>query len=147
MFRWMTVALLAVPFLVAPGQAAPETKLDPAKLVGDWDTVSGKSAGQPIPPDRLPKKVTITKDTITLPSPEGKFVFGYKVDPSTSPAKLEMTIKESPFGEDNTITRGLIQLDGEELKLGYVVGAETFPPKLDSTVANGMRLFVFKKAK
>lgn len=144
----MTHTLMFLFFVVSAALAgAQDAKLDPAKLVGEWEFVSGTSAGEKMPADRLPKKAVLTKDTITLTNEAGTFVFGYKVDPATNPARLDMTIKDSPFGADPTVTKGLIQLAGDQLTLGYVQGTDKYPAKLESTKENGVRLFVFKKAK
>jgi uncharacterized protein (TIGR03067 family) len=148
MLRTVAVLLLVTAAILPAARADdPAAKFDPAKLVGDWEFVSGMSAGEKIPAERLPKKVIIAKDTLTLPGPDGQFVFGYKLDPATNPAKLDMTMKESPFGADPTVTKGLIQLAGDQLTLGYVQGTDKYPAKLESTKDNGLRLFVFKKLK
>src|SRR5687767_6264047 len=122
MLRTLIVALFALSLLTAVAAGAQDAKLDPAKLIGDWEIVSGVGSGEKIPAERLPKKVTIAKDTLTLPAGDAPFVFTYKVDATASPAKLDMTIKESPFGADPTVTKGLLQLAGDQLTLGYVVG-------------------------
>jgi len=139
--------IVALLVLLAVAAARADERLDPAQLVGDWQAVSGVNAGQKIPAERLPGKVTFTKETITLANDQGKFVFNYKVDPAPSPAHLDMSIKESPFGPDATVTKGLIQLKDGQLTLGYVTGSDKYPDKLESTAGNGMRLFVLKKAK
>ena len=82
-----TLATLCVALSVAALAAADDkAKLDAGKLVGDWTYVSGVRAGEKVDKERLAGKVTVTKDTFTLPAgPQDKFVMAYKVDAKAAP--------------------------------------------------------------
>src|SRR5262249_5438449 len=73
--------------VVAVGAADDAKPPDPGKLVGDWTYVSGVRGGEKVDKERLAGKVTVTKDTFTLPAgPQDKFVIAYKVDAKAKPA-------------------------------------------------------------
>lgn len=144
-------ALLAIVAAAPPatGQDAKDKdKLDPAKLLGTWEYVSGTKAGEEVAADRLQgSTVSFAKEEITLKNGDGStFVIPYKVDASAAPAKLEMTIKESPFGADDTPTRGLLKLEGDRLTFGYIMHAAEYPKELKSTGDNMMHIFILKRA-
>jgi uncharacterized protein (TIGR03067 family) len=145
-----TLASLGLMLLAATALAEDkkETPLDAAKLVGDWTYVSGVRAGEKVDKDHLVGAVAITKDTIKVPSgdKDKPFVMAYTIDAKTSPAKIDMEIKDGPVKEGKA--EGLIALEGNEIKLAYViVGAGKRPTKLESTKDNGAFFFVLKKAK
>jgi uncharacterized protein (TIGR03067 family) len=122
---------------------------DPAKMVGDWTYVSGMRSGEKVPKDNLQAKVTFTKDTITVPAgPTDKFLMAYKIDASTTPATITMSIKDGPIKEGKAV--GIVSIEGDELKLCYVVemGKEPKKPaKFESTKENQAFYFVLKRAK
>ena len=141
------IGLLVVPLLLAD-EAKKDAKFDESKLLGDWTYVSGKKMGEDVEKDHLQGKVTFAKDTITLPGgPDQKFVMAYKIDAKSSPAKIDLEIKDGPVKEGKA--QGIISLDGDELKLCYIpnFGDAKRPSKFESTKDNGAFLFVLKKAK
>jgi uncharacterized protein (TIGR03067 family) len=136
-------------FVVVVALAADDPKkkdaaFDPAKLVGDWSYVSGVRAGEKVDKDHLAGTVTFTKDTITIPAgPNEKFTIAYKVDAKASPATIDMEIKDGPVKEGKAT--GLIEFEGDELKLVYTTEGAKRPAKLESTKENNAFLFVLKK--
>src|SRR6516225_935460 len=76
------LGLMVLALLLAPAAAEEKKgKLDPAKLVGTWTYVSGMRNGKEVSADDLKKgTVEITKDTITLKSPDGNYVIKYELD-------------------------------------------------------------------
>jgi uncharacterized protein (TIGR03067 family) len=139
----MTLCALVVG--IAPlGADDKETKLDPAKLVGDWTYVSGMKGGEKVNADNLKNKVVITKETLTLAG-EQKFVMKYDLDSSKSPVGIKLKMTESPFGAGAEAV-GIISCDGKELKLCYDPEGKKAPAKFESTAENKAHLFVLKKA-
>ena len=122
---------------------------DAAKLVGDWSYVSGKEGGSDVKKEVLSGKVKFTKDTITVPSGGDKpFLMSYTVNDKTSPAEIDMTIKDGPVKEGKAL--GIISVDGDELKLAYTVVMDKNakrPAKFESTKDNKAFFFVMKRAK
>lgn len=116
-------------------------KLDPAKLEGSWAFVSGMKNGAKASEDGLKSAVKITKDKITMGDGAMKFEFKYTIDAKATPATIDLEITAGPVGEGSK-AKGLISLDGEELKLCY--SPDERPAKFDGEKAF---LFVLKKKK
>jgi uncharacterized protein (TIGR03067 family) len=146
-----TVTPLAVALLVVAPVRSEEGKssFDPAKMVGVWTITSGVRAGDKVDKERLQPKITITKDTITIPAgPDQKFVMAYKVDAKASPAAIDMEIKSGPVNEGKAL--GILAPEGDGFKLCYVVqeGPDSKrPDKFESTQKNNAFLFVLKPEK
>jgi len=71
--------------------ADDKDKFDAGKMVGTWNYVSGEKNGAKVDPETLKGgTVKITKETITLESPQGKFVIKYTLDTKNSPVSLAM---------------------------------------------------------
>lgn len=144
----LALAFLIIP-AVAVGEEKKEAALDAGKLVGEWTFVSGVRAGEKVDKERLPMKVTFTKDMITLPVGEGMtFIMSYKVDGKATPATIDMDIKDGPVKEGKAL--GIVSVDDKEMKLCYVAvmsDKAKRPAKFESTKENEAFYFVLKKAK
>jgi uncharacterized protein (TIGR03067 family) len=134
--------LLAVGSL---GADEKEAKFDAAKLVGDWNYVSGVKHGEKVDQDHLKNKVVITKDTLTLTG-DMKFVMKYELDAKKNPVGIKLEMTESPFGAGAKAV-GIISLNGDELKLCYDPEGKKAPEKFVSTDDNKAHLFILKRAK
>ena len=134
--------LLAVGSL---GADEKEAKFDAAKLVGDWNYVSGVKHGEKVDADHLKNKVVITKDTLTLTG-DMKFVMKYELDAKKNPVGIKLEMTESPFGAGAKAV-GIISLNGDELKLCYDPEGKKAPEKFESTDDNKAHLFILKRAK
>src|SRR3954471_18701793 len=111
-----TVAVLAV-LAGSLGLAAADDK---AKgIEGKYALVSGKKAGAAIDEKAKKADYTITKDTITISSPEGKFVIKYTLDAAATPNKIDLEITEGPEGAKGSKAEGIVELKGDDLKLAY----------------------------
>lgn len=147
------VAAFALLLLVVAVAQSEEKKkpaaFDPAKLVGDWTYVSGMRSGEKVDMDRLVGKVTVSKDTFTIPAgPDMKFIIAYKVDAKAKPATIDMEIKDGPVKEGKAL--GLLAMDGDRITLCYIPSEDKDakrPAKLESTKDNKAFLFVLKPAK
>jgi uncharacterized protein (TIGR03067 family) len=147
LFATFGIGLIVIACLAAD-EGKKDAKFDAGKVVGDWTYVSGTKSGEAVEKNRLQGKVTFTKDTITLPADENqKFVMGYTIDAKSSPATIDMEIKDGPAKEGKA--EGIITVEGDQLKLCYVptfAGGKR-PTKFESTKDNGAFLFVLTKAK
>jgi uncharacterized protein (TIGR03067 family) len=143
------VLLAALALVVSVPLAAQEkggdAKLDPAKLVGKWQYVSGVKNGEKIAEDNLKEPVIITKDKITLKGKE-LFVFKYEIDAAKKPAAIELEMLESPFGA-GAKAAGIIELKGDELRLCYAAMGGAAPKTFESKEGSQAHLFVLKRAK
>jgi uncharacterized protein (TIGR03067 family) len=136
--------LLLAPLRAEEKEAA---KLDPAKLVGTWTYVSGEADGKKAPQDHFKNgSVEITKDTITLKSPEGNFVIAYSVDAKKTPARISMKITKGPQGE-GAKAEGIIALKGDELKLCYPAMGGEAPKEFRTKEGSKLHLFTLKRKK
>jgi uncharacterized protein (TIGR03067 family) len=124
-----------------------EAKLDPAKLVGTWAYASGEVDGKKKSADDLKMgTVEITKDTLTLKSPDGTYVIKYTLDTTKSPARISMEITKGPQGEGSK-AEGIIELKGDELRLCYPAMGGEAPKEFSAKEGSKLHLFVLKPKK
>jgi uncharacterized protein (TIGR03067 family) len=123
-----------------------ENKFDAAKLVGTWTFVSGEKDGQKLDKEHFKdQRLVITKDTFTLKG-EATFVMKYELDPKKKPVTVKLTMTESPFGAGATAD-GLIELDGDTLKICYAPMGGEAPKKFEAKEGSKHHLFVLKLSK
>jgi uncharacterized protein (TIGR03067 family) len=139
--------LVGLALLLGSAVAQEKDKLDPAKLVGTWTYVSGEKDGKKIPAANLEKgTVKITKENITLESPEGNFVIKYKLEAAKTPADISMEITEGPQGV-GAKSQGIVALNKGELKICYAAMDGGAPKEFATKEGSGLHLFVLKKKK
>jgi uncharacterized protein (TIGR03067 family) len=141
------IGLLSLGLLLVPATAQNKGKLDSAKLIGSWSYVSGEKDGKKVPADNLKDgTVEITKENITLKSPDGKFVIKYQLDTAKNPVQITLEITEGPQGQGSK-SQGIIALEGDELKLCYPpMGGDT-PKEFSAKENSGLHFFVLKRKK
>jgi uncharacterized protein (TIGR03067 family) len=139
------IGVMALALLLAPAGAGEKAKLDPAKLVGTWTFVSGEKDGKKISADDLKKgSVVITKEKITLKSPDGDFFIRYAIDASKSPAQISMEITEGPQGKGARAV-GIIGFNDKQLQICYpAMGAKT-PETFQTKEGSGLHLFTLAR--
>src|SRR5260370_40074233 len=121
-------------------------KFDASKIVGTWTYVSGEKNGAKVDADNLKSgSVKITKETITLEGPNGKFVMKYTLDTQSNPVSLSMEMTESPFGA-GAMSKGIIEVKGDGLKLCYATEGDA-PKKFETKEGSNSHLFVLKRSK
>lgn len=132
---------LALLFISTVALAADK---DPPDLAGTYSLVSGKKHGAE--PDAEAKKAeyVITKSRFTITGKDAKFVIEYTLNPKASPIAIDMKILEGPEGTAGSKAQGIVQKDGDELKLAYSLENNKRPKDFEGK--DGM-LFVFKKTK
>ena len=143
----MSVVLCAAGFATAE---EPKAKaFDVEKLVGEWKYVSGVKNGEEVPKDHLMGVVTFTKDKITVPAgPDSNFLMAFQIDGKTTPAKIDMEIKDGPVKEGKAI--GLVAIDGDKLRIIYAVAEDEKtkrPADFKSTKDNGAFYFELTRVK
>ena len=125
--------------------ANAEEKFDSKQLIGKWEYLSGNRAGKILERDHFKKElVSVDEKSFTLTGAGGKFVMNYKIDASTSPAKVNFEITESPFGAGMK-TAGVITVKDGKMKLCYSSMGGAIPTELK--VAEGSDQFMFTLAK
>lgn len=120
-----TTALFALAALSLSGATAFAE--DPADLVGAYTITSGEKFGKVEPKDKISgDMVRFSKDRVVVVDKNSKEIYGstYKIDSSAKPWKITMTSKLAP--QENTVSHGLIEKDGDTVKLIYALpGGET----------------------
>jgi uncharacterized protein (TIGR03067 family) len=91
------------------------------------------------------QKLVITKDAFTLKG-EATFVMKYELDAKKKPVALKLIITESPFGAGAT-GNGVIELDGDTLKICYAPLAGEAPNGFEAKEGSKHHLSVLKQSK
>ena len=94
--------------------------------------------------EKIEGAITITKDKLTLKAGDMTFVFGYKLDPKTTPAGIDMHIIEPEAFKDGK-AKGIVKLADGKVTLCYHPMGGDRPKEFKSTKENGHHLFVVKK--
>jgi len=145
------VGFIVVLSSIAMAQNAVSTKVEddktfsPEALVGRYTIVSGEKDGLKEPEERIKGTiVTFTKDSVTVADKEKKERYSatYKLDSSKTPSDIVMTSKVE--GSSGDIARGLIQKEGETLRLIYALPKGEIPTEF-KTKENQL-MFIMKKA-
>jgi uncharacterized protein (TIGR03067 family) len=116
----------------------------PADLVGHYVIVAGERDGAKEPEERIKgTTVTFTKDSVVVADKDKKELYsaGYKLNATTNPCDITMTSRvESSAG---AIARGLIQKEGDTLRLIYALPTGEIPSGFKTKEKQLM--FVMKK--
>lgn len=112
-------------------------------LVGSWQVVSGRRAGEDVADDRLQAVITIDAGKITIPAGEESFVMGYSLDTSHTPATIDMEILAGPAPAGSKAL-GIVIREGDKVRLCYDPTATSRPEKFESSSENGFFLFEMK---
>jgi uncharacterized protein (TIGR03067 family) len=130
----------------AIGRSEEKPKFDAAKLVGTWTFVSGEKEGVKSEQEALKGKVEITKDGIKIIASEDLvFVMKYKLDTDAKPIGITIEGTEGPV-KDQTV-KGIIELDGDTLKLAYGLPGEAAPKEFKTKEGSKANSFVMKREK
>jgi uncharacterized protein (TIGR03067 family) len=142
---WTGASLLTVLTIVGcRGGRAPL-----AEPLSDWQghyrIISGERSGSPIGEERLQDvTVRILDDVITTYDADRRQVYGatLQLTGSSAPWQVTLTSTVAPAGEIGTVSRGLVQRQGNQLHLVYALpGGE--PPTEFRTETN-QQLFVLE---
>jgi uncharacterized protein (TIGR03067 family) len=100
-----------------PGQP-PAGQQDTAKLQGTWTVVSAEKDGKQETADSVKdKQVRITSNTMTCVDKSGKTEMAaqYRVNTSTKPWQIEMTVTEGEHKGKKM--KGIVELSGDTLRI------------------------------
>ncbi len=121
------------------------TKLDPAKMVGEWQCVKGMKGGEEIPEERMASAVTFSEDMITIPiGPDMAFKMSYTVNAENTPATIDMKIEEGPGDGGNAL--GIVKIEDGKFYLCYDPTGENRPESFESNDENGFFSFEMEQA-
>ena len=135
--------------LLVAGLVSAADKFDPAKLAGKWKLTEGTKAGTKVDQKNLEAEVIIDKETVTIKGGDMTHVMSYKLDAAKTPVEIHLEGKEGPAA--GSTADGIIQLDGDTLKIAYSTNIPGFdgkkPTKFESTADNKAFYFVLKRVK
>jgi uncharacterized protein (TIGR03067 family) len=145
-FACSLFAVAAISLFVS---AEDKPKFDASKIEGKWKFTEGTKAGAKVEAKNLESEVTITKDSFTIKGGGETHVMSFKIDATKSPIQIDMEGKEGASA--GTKAEGIIELDGDTIKLAYGTNIPGFeakrPGKFESTADNKAFYFVMKRAK
>jgi uncharacterized protein (TIGR03067 family) len=139
-----TIAFGLAACLVAVGRSTAEDKSG-MNLAGNYTIVAGEREGQKETPEHIQgTAVTFTGNTVTVTDKDKKetYVATYKLDTSKNPAVIMMTEKTGPTKGERA--RGLIEKDGDTVKLIYALPGGEMPTGFDKTKDKQL-MFVLKR--
>jgi len=106
----------------------------PAELIGAYTIISGEKYGEKEPMERIEgTTVRFAEDGIVVLDKEKKEVYAqtYKIDASSKPWKIMMKSKITPYqqkdGDKESVAKGLIEMDGDTVKLIYAIPGGEMP--------------------
>jgi uncharacterized protein (TIGR03067 family) len=126
------------------GSAKADKTCTPESLVGRYVIVGGEKEGVKEPDERIKgTTVTFSKDTVVVADKDKKEIYSasYRLNATTNPCDITMTSRvESSGGE---IARGLIQKEGDTVRLVYALPTGEVPAVFKTKEKQLM--FVLKK--
>jgi uncharacterized protein (TIGR03067 family) len=138
---------------VAPAAASKPARPDRELLQGRWVSVSETLGGKPLTPEQIRdmnKRLEVKRDQLVirrtgLGGRFGVYEGTIRLDPTASPKSFDWDGK-TPDGAPES-WRGIYQLEGDLLRLGYVGASsgEPRPAELRSDQGTSRRLVVFKR--
>jgi uncharacterized protein (TIGR03067 family) len=147
--KTVVLSLAFAGLLLASVQAKVEEK-KPAdtktavNLLGDYTIVSGENDGQKVPDELIVGTlVHVTEDRILMEDKDHKstpYIATYEVDTSKKPWSITMTSMLAPTKGETV--KGLIEKDGEQLRLIYALPGGTMPKEFKTQ--EKQLLFVMK---
>jgi uncharacterized protein (TIGR03067 family) len=122
----------------------PDKTCTPESLVGRYQIVDGEKEGVKEREERIKgTTVTFTKDTVVVADKDKKEIYSasYRLNATTNPCDITMTSRvESSGGE---IARGLIQKEGDTVRLVYALPTGEIPASFKTKEKQLM--FIMKK--
>ena len=154
-------ALLAVPALAEaqqqkkaqrPNAAQSQQVRGARELLGTYTIMSGSSAGEEIPEDRLNGRVRITEDQMFVTDRDDNevYVIDYEFEGPEGGREmgrrvLMTTVRSSQEGAEGSTARGLLKVEGETVTLIYDFGdGEQYPEDFEAEKETE-NLFVMEK--
>lgn len=120
----------------------------PANLLGTYRIVAGQDNGQTVPSKKLEGiKVRITPGVIATTDEDGEelYVVKFNLNTDASPWKIAMTMSGGPHGERGTEAKGILDIDGDTVRLAYAVEGGQVPASFQTKMGKKQNMFVMKK--
>ena len=124
----------------------PGTKASPPDLVGTYHIVAGERSGQKLTDKHLNKVMCrINGKSITTFVKEENAIYAadYQIDSTNSPWKISMTATLTPDDSKGTKAQGLIDINGDTVRLIYALPGGSAPTSF--TTGDKQQMFVLRK--
>jgi uncharacterized protein (TIGR03067 family) len=142
--KFQALAVLAAGLMLAAD--AREAKDDHARIQGAWTVISGERGGKQEPAAELKSSsVVITRDRITVRHKDRAEEMAYKLDPSTKPGHIDLTMIAGP-DKDKT-AHGIYELSGDQLKICFARPGQERPTGFSTKQNSDQMCFVLKREK
>lgn len=129
-------------------EAAEKVTSPATDLTGTYDITSGEEAGKPVPEDKIKDTVVkVTSETMIVVDKDDKEVYTtkYTLDTSSKPYKITMTETGGPRGRKGAKAIGLIEADGDDVKLVYCYEGGIVPTEFKTKAGEKQLMFMMKK--
>ena len=150
----LVLATVASTFALADDKTKPKDFGVPADLIGGYTIISGEKYGEKEPTERIEGvTVRIAEDAIIVLDKDKKEAYAqtYKIDTTSTPWKITLKSKITPYKQANgkdseeMIAQGLIQKDGDSVKLIYALPGTPAPTEFKTK--SKQLMFVMKNEK
>ncbi|MDB5350874.1 MAG: hypothetical protein JWN86_2121 [Planctomycetota bacterium] len=121
---------------------------DKASLVGNYELISGEDNGKPVPEDHIKGSIVrITDDDIVMVDRDNKevYVTKYKLDTKAKPARITMTETGGPRGRKGQKAVGIIERDGDRVRLCYCYEGGIVPTEFRTRAGEKQLCFTMKR--
>ena len=121
---------------------------DDNELVGNFEIVSGEENGKEVPEERIKGSVMrVTAETIVVVDKNEKeaYVTKYSLDTKSKPYKITMTETGGPRGRKGEKAVGIIERDGDDVKLAYAYEGGVVPTEFKTKAGEKQLYFKLKK--
>lgn len=144
MTRFITVAILLLPFAAAPGLG--DDKPADASTDGTWMAVTAEFAGEPFP-EAITKmiKLVLEKDKYTVEIGDRKDEGTVTRDLKSSPKTMDVKGTKGP-NEGKTFL-AIYEIKGDEMKVCYDLSGESRPTEFATKKDTKLYLVTYKKEK
>jgi uncharacterized protein (TIGR03067 family) len=130
-----------------PPDAPKDVAAITAALEGSYRILGGEQDGKSIPAERLKDhRVRITKETIVVVDADQKDIYTakYRLNVEKKPYGLAMTTTGTPTGTDGTTATGILDCEGDTVKLIYAPQGGTPPTQLKTSPNTMQNMFVLE---
>ena len=115
---------------------------------GAYTITAGEDNGKPAPEEHIKgTSVRITGDTIVVADKDDKelYVSKYVLDTTKKPASITMTETGGPRGRKGQKAQGIIERDGDTIRLCYAYESGIVPTQFKTTAGEKQLCFTMKR--
>ncbi len=140
------IVLLATSLMAGEPPRQDAVKKDLDGIQGTWKMVALEADGKQAPAEMVAAlKLIFKDDTLTFtPGEPGYSNYTYKLDPTTKPARFDMTHADGP--KKGETDKGIYSLEGNHLRICFGK-ADTRPKEFSTTAGSGVGMYTMEREK